>query len=361
MKAIHQLVPSLSYGDAISNHAVAIQQVLTDAGYESAIYTGSSDEKMQPLCRALSEHRKASSRQNGIILHHAVGSRVSDYATSARGKKLLFYHNITPPHFFLRYNDSIYKRLELGRSQLKKMRKAFGVSVADSEYNARELRSFGYKDVRVLPIMLDFSIYERASLAHEQTMAGVSADGLTTLLFVGRIAPNKKVEDVLRVFAAYQKRINPCSRLLLVGKVNRYSTYHTYLLNIAAELNVKNYFFLGTVAVEALVSFYRMADIFLLMSEHEGFGVPLVEAMFFGAPVLAYKSTAVPETLGNAGVLINEKNYDEIAELIHLIVTDESLRNRIISTQGERLRYFDKENTKQGLLNIISDLQSSSG
>lgn len=354
MKAIHQLVPRLGYGDAICDDVFAIRKMLREWGYESAIYTGDWDEEVAAECLPFRKHRRVSSRENGVILHHAIGSRVSDYIKSVGDKKMLIYHNITPPHFFSAYADTLRKKLEHGRKQLKRLRKAFDISVGDSEYNADELRALGYKNVHVLPIILDFEKYEAPPCPF--TMSRFDHE-LTSILYLGRIAPNKKVEDVLRAFGSYQRRINPQSRLILVGRVNRFDNYHSFLMDLAEELKISNFWFTGGVSFDKLIAFYHMADLFILMSEHEGFGVPLLEAMFYEVPILAYKSTAVPETLGKAGILVVEKNYDHIAEMMHLILTDDALRAQIIQTQKERLKDYEWGRIEGRLRNIIQELE----
>jgi glycosyltransferase involved in cell wall biosynthesis len=355
MKAIHQLMPCLAYGDAISNEALVVQEMLKQWGYESNIYAIDREEQMAGQCLPLVEHRKASSQANGVILHHSIGSTVSDYGKSLCDKKMLAYHNITPPHFFQTFPDSIRKNLDLGRKQLQRIRKAIHMSFCDSEYNADELRAFGYKKVRVLPIAIDFEKYREQAPC--PFVLSLYDREWTNILYVGRIAPNKKVEDILRVFAFYQ-RINPRSRLILVGRVaNVFDLYHSFLFDLADELGIKNLHLTGHVPFEKLAAFYQVADVFLLMSEHEGFGVPLLEAMFYGVPIVAFKSSAVPETLGKAGVLILEKKFDKIAEMLNLVLTDEVLRHRIVQVQKERLQDFSTEKIKERLRQIIEDFE----
>ncbi|MBI4830254.1 MAG: glycosyltransferase [Candidatus Lindowbacteria bacterium] len=353
MKAIHQLLPSFAYGDAISNEALVLRDMLRSWGYESNIYVDDCDEQMAENRLPLAEHKKDSSPANGVILHHSISSPVSDYCMPLKDKKILVYHNITPPHFFHSFADSLDEKLDYGRKQLKRLRKKIDVPVADSEYNANELRAFGYKNVRVLPVAIDFSRYEAAPCPY---ILSKFDDGLANILYVGRIAPNKKVEDVLRVFASYQKRIEPRSRLILVGKVNMFDRYHSFLFDVADELGVKNLHVTGHIPFDKLVAFYRVADLFILMSEHEGFGVPLLEAMYYGVPIVAYKSSAAPETLGRAGVLVVEKRFDHIAEMVNLILTDEPLRQRIIEGQKERLKDFRRENVEAKLKEIVGAL-----
>ncbi|MBI5116085.1 glycosyltransferase [Candidatus Poribacteria bacterium] len=354
MKAIHQLVPNLAYGDAISNESLVVRDMLRSWGYESEIYTDVCDEQVADARLPLAEHRKVSSRKNGIILHHSTGSEVSSYCKSLSDKKILIYHNITPPHFFHTFSDSIHEKLDHGRKQLKYLRASINIPVCDSDYNASELRSIGYENVRILPIAINFEKYrERPPCPF--VLSRFDRE-LTNVLCVGRVAPNKKIEDALKVFACYQ-RINPHSRLIVVGKVNMFDRYHSFLFDLADELGVKNLHLTGHVSFEKLIAFYHVADVLLLMSEHEGFGVPLLEAMFYEIPIMAFKSSAVPETLGNAGILIIEKRFDRIAEMLNIVLSDEALHRRIIRVQKERLQDFSAEKIEQRLRRIIEDFE----
>jgi glycosyltransferase involved in cell wall biosynthesis len=174
-------------------------------------------------------------------------------------------------------------------------------------------------------------------------------DEKTNFLFVGRIIPNKRFEDLIKVFHVYQKYIDPNCRLLLVGESKGFERYFDALVRTMDELELKDVVFTGHVDTDDLAAYYQLADLFLCLSEHEGFCVPLIEAFRFGVPVMAFEAGAVPETLGGAGILIREKRLDEIAEMAHLLVHDSSLREKVVAGQDRVLEAMDQRDD-EGLL-----------
>ncbi|MGB3907934.1 MAG: glycosyltransferase [Methanomethylovorans sp.] len=334
---IHQILPTLSPGDAIGNEVVLIRDVLKSWGYKSEIFAINVHQSMKALYYL--EHKKISSEKNILIYHLAIGSDISKYVMSVPDRKILLYHNITPPHFFYNINDNLAMVLQNGRNELKLLADKIDIALGDSEYNRLELEKMGYPETGVLPLIIDFSKYDRPNTK----IISEYDDGWTNILFVGRIAPNKKQEDVIKCFY-YYKAINPNSRLFLVGGFNGSEVYYNYLQDLIDHLKIKDIHLVGKVDFADLISYYKLADIFLCMSEHEGFCVPLIESMHFGVPIIAYNSTAIPYTMNGTSILVNKKCYPEIAEMINLVLTDKNLRDRIIKKQTLRLKNFDYQN-----------------
>lgn len=336
---IHQILPTISPCDAIGNEAFVIRDILRNWGYKSEIFAQNIHQSIT-TANHLSEHKKRSSKNNVLIYHFSIGSDVSKYVMQAPDRKILLYHNITPPHFFYNVNDNLALILGKGRDELKLLVSEIDVALGDSEYNRMELENLGYRKTGVLPLIIDLSKYDK----YNKGIISKYDDGWTNILFVGRIAPNKKQDDIVKCFY-YYKAINPRSRLFLVGGFNGCEVYYDYLQNLIKQLGIKDVNIIGMVDFADLISYYMLADVFLCMSEHEGFSVPLIESMHFGTPIIAYNSTAVPYTMGGAGILVNRKCYPEIAEMINLVVTDEKFRQRIISKQNTRLKDFSYERT----------------
>lgn len=330
---IHQILPSLSPGDAIGNEVLMMRDLLRSWGYESDIFAQHIHPDVQ--ARPYREYKLESSPQNLLIYHFSIGSEVSNFVSGLPDKKLMIYHNITPSHFFCGINDNLVYLLEKGREELSSLSQDFDLALADSEYNRIELECAGYHNTDILPLIMDFSKY---NLFNQSIVDKYSGDE-TNVLFVGRISPNKKHEDIIYTFY-YYKRINPKARLFLLGGYDGCEPYLLRLQDLVRRLGLSDVYFLGKVPFRDLISYYRVSDIFLCMSEHEGFNVPIVESMFFGLPIIAYKSSAIPCTLGDAGVLVRSKNYGEIAELIDIIMEDADLRNKLINRQKERLNEF---------------------
>ncbi len=250
----------------------------------------------------------------------------------------MIYHNITPPNFFDGYDVNAFENCKYGLEQAKSLKDSFDAVFADSSFNKADLVKMGYKnDIKVLPILIPFSDYDKTPNA--ATIEKYSNDGYKNILFVGRIAPNKSQEDVIAAFDAYQKNYNPKSRLFIVGTPCP-QLYQEKLVFYAKNLKTKNVIFTGHTKFDEILAYYKLSDLFLCQSEHEGFCVPLTEAMYFHKPIVAYDSTAIAETLGGAGFLLKEKNPLETAGVMNRILTDESLRNMIIQNQDERLKDF---------------------
>ncbi|RQD90331.1 glycosyltransferase [Methanosalsum natronophilum] len=331
---IHQILPSITPGDAIGNEVLLMRDLLRSWGYESDIFA----QHIHPDVRArqYKEYKLESSSQNLLIYHFSIGSEISNFITGLPDRKIMIYHNITPPHFFCGINDTLMHLLDQGRKELESLSLEFDLALAVSEYNRIELERAGYRDTAELPLLIDFSKYQ----SYNSDILKNFSDEWVNILFVGRISPNKKQEDIIKTFY-YYKCINPKARLLLPGGYNGCELYFQSLLDLVEKLGLSDVHFLGMVPFKDLVSYYMVSNIFLCMSEHEGFNVPLVESMYFGVPIIAYNACAIPHTLGDAGILVKSKSYIEIAELIHLVVEDQAIRERLISRQRERLKAFE--------------------
>jgi glycosyltransferase involved in cell wall biosynthesis len=336
LKEIHQILPNLSYGDAISNHTLAIRDHLLSGGYKSDIFVRYLDEKVAHEAKVFNP--KYISSQAGLIYHHSIGSEITDYVVSHQGPKCLIYHNITPPAFFQPYRPEFAKILEEGLADLGKLAQYFPLCVGDSTFNANELLASGFSNPGVLPISVDSKKWDM--IADNELMQKLQ-DGKSNLLFVGRLAPNKRQEHLLEAFAHYLI-MDKKARLILVGYGDTNDPYYLHLMNTIKRLRLTKYVIIAGQSNDAqLLAFYRTAHLFWSMSEHEGFCVPLIESMWFDIPILAYKSSAIPETLDKAGIMFTSKeNPIQVAALAKIIVKDEILRSKVISAQRQRRNDF---------------------
>jgi glycosyltransferase involved in cell wall biosynthesis len=249
---------------------------------------------------------------------------------------VLVYHNVTPPRYFSGVNPAVALRTQDGQAELSRFRERTVLALGDSEFNRHDLINAGYTCTAVLPVIVPENL-------QRVTPDGVVLDQLkggVNLLCVGRVVPNKRHEDVIKVLF-YYRHIEPKARLFLVGHTRYYQPYVYWLRGLVTWLGLAEAVtFTGHVSDAALAAYYRGSDVFVYMSEHEGFGVPLVECMRFDVPIIAYDSTAVPETLGGAGVLVRSKRFPVVAELVHLLQTDTALRAQVTARQRERARDF---------------------
>lgn len=353
---IIQLSSTISRGDAVSNDIRAFQKAFIEMGYASPIYTeispkGNGWENIRNI-----KELKSVSKDDVVLYHHATGTTLANYFIKLPARKVLVYHNVTPPSFFAAFDKNAEKSCAWGLKNLKEMQPYVDGCIADSEFNRQDLRQCGY-DVPIwtCPILVPFSDYEQEP---DPQILRQLQDGKENIVFVGRVAPNKKFEDVIYAFAEY-KKMHQDSRLYLVGSYDTEGAYYKYLTQVVRELNVLDVYFSGHISFAKILAYYRAADLFLCMSEHEGFCVPLLEAMFFNVPIIAFRSTAIPETLGDAGVLLNTKDPRVVAGAMEKILTDDVYREQILEAQRKRLQCFSYENVNEILYKIILEIMES--
>ena len=331
---VHQLLAALSYGDAIGNEALAIQRHLRAAGHESDIFAEMVHPRVAHLARPLWEYREVSSPDTVCIYHFSIGSAAGRLVHSAPDRLVVIYHNITPAHFFLGFHPHLAGLCYHGRRELETFAARTELALGDSEFNRRELEAAGFAHTGVLPIVLDLSLYDRRPSA---VVRRLYDDGRTNVLFVGRIIPNKRIDDLVRSFAVFQRWLQPMSRLLLVGDTRGFERYLDRLRGLVRELGVEEVVFTGQVDDDELYACYRVADVFLCLSEHEGFCVPLQEAMLFNLPVIAYDAGAVRETLHGGGLLLQDKRPDMVAELLDRVTHGGPLRRAVLESQARAI------------------------
>lgn len=375
---IYQLLHTLNYGDAISTEAVTISRLLDEGlNKNGGIYSLHAHQKMRSMFNHYSkleaeiESIKSSSPSKPIvILHYSIGSPLNQLFVNLKGvKKVIIYHNLTPDHFFKNYNYRVYSDLVQGREELVDLFKSADKIIADSTYNANELRQIGFENITVLPIPLDRTKWEIEANAGIEGILKNNIEFETSsvkiqptekpvhLLHVGRIAPNKKIEDIIKTFYFYYHKINPNSRLWLIGHDIDTEIYSLELRRYVSDLMLGGAVsFVGSVADSELKSFYQNCSAYICTSEHEGFCVPLIEAMYFSLPIIAYDSTAIGETLGEAGILLNDKKPELVAEVVDALINDKALQDKLKEKSTEQLNKFSEERFVQNLKEIFLEL-----
>ncbi len=347
MPAIHQLVAGFNRGDAISNDALVLRGIFRDWGFESEVFA--EPQTIHPALRRegfpAPALRERLTKKDFLVLHLSIGSDVNDLFARLPGRKVIRYHNITPATYFETLQPRTAALLKRGREQMRRLAGVAELNLAVSQYNAAELTAAGYSNVRVHPIVLDFADLDQPS---NQKIEETYRDGGANVLFVGRCAPNKALEDLVRVFGCFQKHVVPASRLIHVGSYQGMEAYYGMVRILARKLGLQDVHFMGSVTQRDFVSFYRVADLFLCLSEHEGFCIPLLESMHFDIPVLAYDAAAVSETLDGSGILVTEKKAEPIAEMMGKLLHDDGLREAVIRGQRGRLdRYRSRDLPKE--------------
>jgi glycosyltransferase involved in cell wall biosynthesis len=354
--AVHQVLATLGYGDAIGHEVLGIQRALRQAGYESDIFVETADRRLEALTRDYRELVDASHRDNLLLHHFSIGSKASRTAYAVPDRMALIYHNITPPEYFVGLHRTLARQCFRGRRELRAYVDRCDLALGDSEFNRQDLEALGFPRTDVLPVVPDFSHLDTPP---SRFVADQFDDDWTNVLFVGRVIANKKIDDLIRYFHAYQSKFNPRSRLLVVGVFSLFERYMAALNHLVEELGVRDVHFVGHVTDAELVAYYEVADLFLCASEHEGFCVPLVEAFYKQIPVLAYAATAVPATMDGGGVLFEDKDPLYVAALMDGILTSTSLQDELVERQMaavERLRTKDFTGT---LLRFVARILDS--
>lgn len=351
MTTLHQFTDSLIGGDAISDHLLAIRGWLRGMGYHSDIYAANIDSKVAKEGHDFHRYRSRPG-QLYAIYHHSIGSDVADWLLQQPFQIILIYHNITPAQFFTTTDPALVAQVTRGREQLVALRDKTILGLAVSPYNEQELLAAGFPKTGILPLAFDPGRY---NLPPDPALLNRFATGGPNLLFVGRVAPNKKQEDLIKLLYAYH-RIRPEARLLLVGSLwlENYVNWLNWLIH---DLDLRqSVHFLGHTNQAQLVAAYQSAHLFVSMSEHEGFGMPLLESIYFNLPIMAYAAAGIPGTLGPAGVLFHHKEYEALAELADLLITDQPLRQRLITQQSARLENFLDHKVAQQLRQHLQHL-----
>jgi glycosyltransferase involved in cell wall biosynthesis len=354
--AIHQFVPSFAPRDAIGTHTRAVRSLLRDMGIESDIYVRESRDAAKGEVRDYQSFAGARPGQRAWLMYQlSTGSKVAEYLRARPEPKLVDYHNITPPAFFYPWEVHVGVELDHGRQQIPLLADSTDLALADSAYNEAELIEAGYAKTAVAPIFVDYASFDQ----------GVDAGLLDRLmaakrgahwLFVGRISPNKAQHQIVKAFAAYQRVFDPHARLTLVGG----SSSHGYLTAIeqyASALGLGRAVTLtGSIGQAQLAAHFHAADVFVCLSEHEGFCVPLLEAMHNRVPIVAYAAAAVPETLGDGGLLLADKSPVAVAAAVERVVRDAGVRDALVDAGQARLADFSTERVTAIWRDAISSL-----
>jgi glycosyltransferase involved in cell wall biosynthesis len=332
-----QFVPTLEAG-AIGAHTLEIARLCDDLGVDNAVYT-----EHDRLGGAL-DYRGYKGRPGDVLLYHvAIGSNVADFVRQRPEPLVVDHHNITPASFFAPWEPPVVHGISWGRKQLAELADRCHLGLADSDFNRGELDHLGYARTATAPILLDTSTFERE--VDDAAVERLRHDG-TVWLFVGRVAPHKAQHDLVKAFWAYRAAYDPDAQLRIVGGSSSPS-YSDALWETVVALHLDDAVVVtGSVSDAELAAHYRSADAFVCLSEHEGFCVPLLEAMHHRLPIVAFASTAVPETLAGSGLVLPSKGAGTVATGVHRVLTDGSLRDRLVAAGRRRLDDFSLERTR---------------
>ncbi len=334
MPRIALLTPSLAPGDAITNDILGMYEALKRNGYDARIYAVASpfkEPRVRPPSKIGSFLRDES---DALVYHYSMGwePALELLGRERKFKTVIKYHNVTPPEFFSGWSDEYEFACRTGRAQLEAVAQSgCDLYLSDSEYNMRELVSYGAPSEKSLPLAPFHHIDRLNELDADLSVLDHYRGRVANILMVGRVAPNKGHEALIEAFSIYHRHYNKESRLLVVGKQDtRLDSYGARLRELVRRRGMQEaVVFTGEVSDQQLKAYYLVSHLFMIMSEHEGFCVPLVEAMSMKLPVVAYGSSAIPLTVGKAGLVWNDADPCLFAESANFLIRDEALSSRL--------------------------------
>jgi L-malate glycosyltransferase len=330
---VHQFLPTFELG-AVGSHSLLARDLLRAAGHESEIY---ATEILAPYgdrgARLIDEYKGVA---DVIVYQMAIGSTAADATLTRHEPIVVNYHNLTPIRYLAGWEPNASTGVMWGRVQLRELATRAALGIAVSTFNQTDLTESGFRQTTVVPFLLDLNALQQSNGERSSVRSHE-----TTWLFVGRIAPNKAQHDLVKAFLAYRRFFDDTARLVLVGGGTD-DRYARTLRRFVHELDLDDAVTVtGPVSGAALAAHYEAADVMVVVSDHEGFCVPLIEAMAYEVPIVAYASSAIPETLGEAGLLLPEKDPFVVATAVHHVITDSQLRAQLVAAGSIRAKQFD--------------------
>lgn len=350
---IDHVIPNLTPGDGASDACLAFRSLLIDAGAESQIWA----ESIHPRrCEFASRFDIPSIRRRApdlLIVHYTTGSDVNIEIAAAKMKFVVFYHNVTPAEFFIGVNDRLAGTAWRGIAELPQLLRKAQLVLCASQHSADDVRRAGRPDAVVIPIPVNGGA---GTIVPDQQIMRRYNDGVPMVLFVGRLAPNKRQHELLSVFHRLQRCFDQRVRLVFVGSDAASPEYRLELQRLIHTWRLTNVDMPGYVTPEARAAYVQCASVYLSLSKHEGFGIPLIEAMQAGVPIIARNSTAVGETIGKGGLVIESYDPVWLAAMVAEVIENQGLRQSLIAAgqlRGEELR---PSNIAPRFLNAIAPI-----
>lgn len=340
--AVHQILVGASVGDAITQLALRYRSALRER-VESDVFALHVDSDAEGLVKRLPEYERTARGGDDLLVFHAsIGDpRVFEFLMRRPEPVLVVYHNISPAGPYRRFAPEFAELLARGRDELEALRPRVVASITDSAFNASELEMLGYEDIEVLAPAVEVESLrqtppDRSTQRHLQTVV----EG-PVLLFVGQLLPHKRIEELLLAYHVLVTYLASDAHLFLVGS-KRLTSYVATVEELQRTLGLGAASMIGRVDVDQLAAFYERADLFVTLSEHEGFCIPLLEAMSFDVPILACDAAAVPETLGDAGVLLPQDASPTLtAEAMAELLENDPLRAELTGRGRTRIADFE--------------------
>ena len=346
---IYQMTATYSKGDAIGNYIQTLDRLFREQGFHTGIF---SDNTMNN--RHSSKYR--STGNNILWFHYSIYTDNLKHLVESNDTKIIDFHGVSPANLFRGYNAELEQLCRKGNDLLKQYAEHVDICIVHSEFSRQILEENGYKNILKLPLVVDF---HRLETIKEDGELATLLSKISYMLFVGRIVPQKSIIDILKVYCNL-KRFQPDLKLFLVGDYNFSKEYTKEIMKTIRNLDMFDDIVLtGRLDDAALVTFYKYASLFIMLSEWETFCVPLIEAMYYQVPIIGRNKSAIPETVGDAGVIFDEMNHLEIAEKINELISDTEQYDALKLKCVERIQYFTDSQLKSELFPILKDIRGN--
>lgn len=350
MKKVIRIVAINIYRkDAIGNFCYDLANVYEKAGYTVYLYAEGYDQNgpVKNYSLLFSE----TTNQDIIFYHHSIYDANIERFVALPGKKIAYFHGITPPEYLKKYQPITAEQCEKGLEQLQYLNR-FDVLCVNSLSTANQMKQ--YITPRLMPQVIPPIVASREILQRIKKISQAPIPKKLTLLSVGRVVPHKKIEDIIQLFAVFTHSFPTVDIELMVIGTFPENDYQKEILVLMSQLNITDKVnFKGFVTDEELMNAYATAQCYVMMSEHEGYGVPLLEALKAEVPVLAYSKNSISEVLGDAGCQFVTKNFSQLANTLHQVLFDNTYRQKIISEQCEQLKKLIASCDDQIFLQLI--------
>jgi glycosyltransferase involved in cell wall biosynthesis len=328
--AVHQFVPALLPRDATGSHTLLLRDALRARGFHSEIFAGAAHEELLRDSYAVTEYPRHANDGDLLVYQFSAASWVADFLAERDDALVLDYHNVTPPEHYAGWEPERVAEARAARVQLRRLAPKALLGLADSHYNEVDLQRAGCTHTEVVPVLVDF-----ARLGVSVTERPDAPSG-ARWLFVGRVVPSKAQHELVKALWAYRRLYDPTAKLELVGQLSS-APYAAALRSFIASLGLDGAVTLaGELSDEALGARYGVADVYVSASIHEGFGIPLLEAMTCGVPVVARSAGAVSATVGDAGLVLDDPTPAVFAAAVRRVLCDRQLRAALVGAGQER-------------------------
>ena len=334
---MHQFIATLNPHDATGTHALKLRAALRGAGWRSEIFAEAIHDDLASEAFKHWMYPEHAAPGDVAVYQFTTSSAVAGYLAEQGLPLILDFHNFTGPEYFAGWEPRSVARAVAAADELARLAPGALLGLAKSPYSREELRRAGCRRTVVAPVLADHGrVAGPADRRVAAELARLGADGGADILFVGRIVPSKAQHDLVKALWAYRRLYDGKARLHLVGGTSSFA-YTKALQDFVHDLGLSAAVRLpGEVSDAALAAYFGAADVYLSLSAHEGFGVPLVEAMVAGVPVVTRGAGAVPDTVADAALVLAAADPSYVAAAVHRACTDQRLRATLTAAGGRR-------------------------